>query len=68
MSIAIKAKRAISPRRAAPPTFPQKPSSKPPRLSLEELLRHPAFGMWKDKAATVQEEVRHWRNSRYGLG
>jgi hypothetical protein len=32
------------------------------------LLRHPAFGMWKDKAMTVQEEVRHWRKPRHGLG
>ena len=34
------------------------------RMTLVELLRHPAFGMWKDKAVSVEAEVRQWRKPR----
>ena len=68
MSLAVKAKRAVRPRRAGLRTFPKKSAQNSRRLTLEELLRHPAFGMWKDKTATVSEELRQWRKPRYGLG
>jgi hypothetical protein len=69
MSTAVKAKRSSGRQGTRARTFSKKkPAQRPARMTLEELMHHPAFGMWKDKTISVEEEIRQWRKPRYGLG
>jgi len=54
-------------RRAGKASLPKMPVAKQ-RLTLAQLLCHPAFGMWKDKTISVEAEVRQWRKPCYGVG
>ncbi len=69
MSTVAKAKRLSRPNKATRSVGLARASAKTRRkATLEEILKLPGFGMWKDYPGTVEDYMRKVRKPRYGLG
>jgi hypothetical protein len=69
MSTAVKVMRPSRQNKAARSVGLSRAAIKTRRKArLEEILKLPGFGMWKDYPGTVEDYMRKVRKPRYGLG
>jgi hypothetical protein len=61
-------RRTVRAKAARPIGFARTRFKKRHKATLEEILKLPGFGMWKDYPGTVEDYMRKVRKPRYGLG